>query len=61
MTKMNAHLARDGDIQKATENMNPLKRNGYPSDMAGLALFLCSRAGSYINGAIVPVDGGMTC
>jgi NAD(P)-dependent dehydrogenase (short-subunit alcohol dehydrogenase family) len=60
MTKMNAHLARDEKIAQMTEKMNPLKRNGLPHDIAGLALFLCSRAGSYVNGAIIPVDGGIT-
>jgi NAD(P)-dependent dehydrogenase (short-subunit alcohol dehydrogenase family) len=59
MTKMNAHLARDEETQRGTEKMNPLGRNGLPADMAGPALFLCSRAGAYVNGAVLPVDGGM--
>jgi NAD(P)-dependent dehydrogenase (short-subunit alcohol dehydrogenase family) len=36
----------------------PLKRIGRPGDVAGAAIFLSSRAGSYLTGAIVPVEGG---
>ena len=40
----------------------PLKRIGRADDMAGIALFLASRAGSYLTGAVIPVDGGAsTC
>jgi NAD(P)-dependent dehydrogenase (short-subunit alcohol dehydrogenase family) len=37
----------------------PLKRIGHPDDMAGVAIFLSSRAGAYLTGAVIPVDGGI--
>ena len=36
----------------------PLKRLTSDSDMAGAAIYLASRAGSYVTGAVLPVDGG---
>jgi NAD(P)-dependent dehydrogenase (short-subunit alcohol dehydrogenase family) len=38
----------------------PLKRIGQAEDMAGAAIFLASKAASYVTGVIVPVDGGIT-
>jgi len=38
----------------------PRKRIGEPEDMAGAAMFLASRAASYITGVVLPVDGGIT-
>lgn len=38
----------------------PLGRIGRPDDVAGTVLFLSSRAGSYLTGAVVPVDGGLS-
>lgn len=37
----------------------PLKRIGRPDDLAGTAIFLASRAGAYLTGAVIPVDGGI--
>jgi len=36
----------------------PLGRIGAPDDIAGATLYLCSRAGSNVTGAILPLDGG---
>jgi NAD(P)-dependent dehydrogenase (short-subunit alcohol dehydrogenase family) len=38
----------------------PLGRIGQPDDMAGVAVYLASRAGAYVNGVVIPVDGGIT-
>jgi NAD(P)-dependent dehydrogenase (short-subunit alcohol dehydrogenase family) len=37
----------------------PLGRIGRDDDMAGIAVFLASRAGSYLTGTVIPVDGGI--
>ena len=51
-----ATLAAAGD--EMTKRV-PLGRIGRPDDMAGIAVFLSSRAGSYLTGTIIPVDGGI--
>lgn len=38
----------------------PLRRVGYPSDIAPLYVFLASDESSYINGAEIAIDGGVT-
>jgi NAD(P)-dependent dehydrogenase (short-subunit alcohol dehydrogenase family) len=38
----------------------PMKRIGEPDDMAGVAIYLASRAGAYMTGNILPVDGGIS-
>jgi NAD(P)-dependent dehydrogenase (short-subunit alcohol dehydrogenase family) len=38
----------------------PRKRIGVPDDMAGTAIFLSSRAGAYLTGTVIPVDGGLS-
>lgn len=56
-SKMMAHtLETMGD--RIREGV-PLKRLGEPADVAGTAIYLASRAGAYVNGAVIPVDGGI--
>ncbi len=52
---MAATLATAGD---AIKDNNPLKRVGTPEDIAGVAIFLASRASAYTTGAVIPCDGG---
>ena len=54
---MAATLERFGD---AIRSSNPLRRIGEPEDMAGVALYLASRAGAYLTAAVIPVDGGIS-
>ena len=52
---MAATLAQAGD---AIAKNNPRGRIGQPEDIAGVAIFLSSRASAYTTGAVVPCDGG---
>jgi NAD(P)-dependent dehydrogenase (short-subunit alcohol dehydrogenase family) len=45
---------------KATEERTPLRRIGEPDDIAGAAVFLASRAGSWMTGQTIVIDGGVT-
>ena len=51
--------AKDEQVEKVGAGV-PLGRIGAPDDVAGATLYLCSRAGSYITGAILPIDGGLS-
>lgn len=57
-SKMMAQTLADFGTQIAASA--PLRRIGRPDDMAGTAIFLASRAGSYLTGVVIPVDGGIS-
>ena len=59
-TKMMAFALADPDSRRAIEESVPLGRIGRPDDVAGLTLFLASRAGAYMTGTVIPLDGGIT-
>jgi NAD(P)-dependent dehydrogenase (short-subunit alcohol dehydrogenase family) len=58
-SKMMAFALDDPEMRSAVAASSPLGRIGRPDDMAGVAVYLSSRAGSYVTGAVIPVDGGI--
>jgi len=59
-SKMMAFLLEDPESREIVASNVPLGRIGQPEDMAGLSLFLASRAGAYLTGTVIPLDGGIT-
>ncbi|MEI9904523.1 MAG: 2-dehydro-3-deoxy-D-gluconate 5-dehydrogenase KduD [Asticcacaulis sp.] len=57
-TDNTAPLRADENRSKAILDRIPAGRWGVPADLAGTAVFLASHASDYVNGAIIPVDGG---
>jgi NAD(P)-dependent dehydrogenase (short-subunit alcohol dehydrogenase family) len=58
-SKMMAFALDDPRTRAAIAANVPLGRVGEPDDMAGATIFLASRAGRYLTGAVIPVDGGI--
>lgn len=56
-SKATLSINDDGYQQRSIES-TPLRRWGRPEDIAGAALFLSSKAGAFVNGAVLAVDGG---
>jgi gluconate 5-dehydrogenase len=59
-TRLNAHIARDPERMAALAARTMAGRNGEPSDFAGVAVFLASRASDYVTGQTLYVDGGFS-
>lgn len=57
-TDNTAQLRADADRSKAILDRIPAGRWGTPADLGGAAVFLASSAADYVNGAVIPVDGG---
>jgi NAD(P)-dependent dehydrogenase (short-subunit alcohol dehydrogenase family) len=59
-SKMMAFILEDPESREMVEQNVPLGRIGRQDDVAGLTLLLSSRAGAYMTGAVIPLDGGIT-
>ncbi|MDQ2802143.1 MAG: SDR family oxidoreductase [Pseudomonadota bacterium] len=60
LTPMNGKAFRDAAYADKLAQSIPLKRAGKPEEVAGVAVFLASPAGSYITGSTVTIDGGLS-
>lgn len=49
----------DEAMRKMVVSMVPRGRTGTPEDVAGAAIYLASRAGAYVTGSVIPVEGGL--
>ncbi len=58
-TAMGDHTLNDPGRYADMMKINPLKRPGYPEEVASTALFLATGASSYSTGLILQVDGGV--
>ena len=53
-------LWKNPKLAEATINATPLRRLGDPDDIAGIAVFLASKAAAFVNGQTIVADGGVT-
>lgn len=60
-TDNTAPLRADAKRNQAILERIPAGRWGDPADLKGIAVFLASTASDYMQGAVIPVDGGWLC
>jgi NAD(P)-dependent dehydrogenase (short-subunit alcohol dehydrogenase family) len=59
-SKMTNFFLGTPEQREAIGQMVPLGRVGDGDDIAGTTIFLASRAGAYLTGTVIPLDGGIT-
>ena len=60
-TEMNTALVNDSEFTAFVSGRTPMQRWGNPDELGGAAVFLLSKAASYVNGNVIFVDGGLAC
>ena len=60
-TEMNTALVNDSEFTAFVSGRTPIQRWGDPDELGGTAVFLLSKAASYVNGNVIFVDGGLAC
>ena len=58
-TEMNTALVNDSEFTAFVSGRTPMQRWGDPDELGGAAVFLLSKAASYVNGNVIFVDGGL--
>ncbi|MBT7646736.1 MAG: SDR family oxidoreductase, partial [Rhodospirillaceae bacterium] len=59
-TRMMERITGDPDLRRPLEMRIPAARFGQPAEIADVVSWLLSDASSYVNGVVIPVDGGET-
>jgi gluconate 5-dehydrogenase len=59
-TEMNTALLADAKFTAWVEERTPLGRWAQPEEIGGAVVFLASKAGAYVNGHVLAVDGGLS-
>jgi gluconate 5-dehydrogenase len=59
-TELNRALLDNAEFDAWVKKRTPAGRWGEPAEIAGLAVFLASRAADYITGQMITIDGGMS-
>lgn len=59
-TELNTALLKDAEFTAWVERRTPLGRWAEPAELGGAVVFLAAKAGSYVNGHVLAVDGGLS-
>ena len=58
-SKMTEHIMEDEEANAEMLGKARFQRYGKAEEIAGLAIYLCSRSGAFVTGDIIPIDGGL--